>query len=140
MQNVHMRGIVMFNTIVNTILWIIVIFLISFDIVFLVQFLRIRPRTTKRLVGLLSICLVTLAALAGLVYIQIYNIDSIKSHSYYLFLSTLFIEQVIIQWTLNDQALASSSHSRLVRRIRAIMTGFVIVYVLIVLVVLIFRL
>ncbi len=128
----------MFIIVVNTILWIIVFFLICFDVVLLVQFLRIKPRTTKRLVGLLSICLVTLAALAGLVYTQIKNIDSIKSHSYFLFLSALFVEQVIAQWTLNDQALKSAHVS--IRWIWIIFTIFVIVFTLFVLIVFIFQL
>ena len=124
----------------NTILWIALIFLICMDVTYLVLFLRKRPRTTKGLVGVLSICLITLAALGGLVYIQIHNIDSFKSHSYFLFLTALFVEQVIAQWTLNDQAQALSSHTPLARRMRAIMTGIVIVYVLVVLVVFIFQL
>lgn len=124
----------------NTILWIIVFFLLCMDVSYLVLFLRKKSRATKGLLGLLSICLITLAALAGLVYIQIHNIDSFKSHSYFLFLSSLFVEQVIAQWTLNDQAQATSSHIRFVRTTRAIMTGFVIVYALIALVVVIFQL
>ena len=124
----------------NIFLWIIVVFLVCIDVAYLILFLRTRPRTTKGFLGLLSNCLITLAALAGLIYIQIRNIDSFKSHSYFLFLASLFVEQVIAQWTLNDLTQASSSHIRFVRTTRAIMTGFVIVYVLIVLVVFIFQL
>lgn len=130
----------MFVTVANTFLWIIIIFLICIDVVYLVLFLRKSPRTTKGLLGLLSICLITLAALASLVYMQIRNIDSFKSHSYFLFLSSLFVEQVIIQWALNDQTQAFSSHIRFARISRAIMTGFVLVYTLFALVIIIFQL
>lgn len=128
----------MFTTIVNTILWIFVFILIGFAIVYLVEFLRKRPRTRKRLIGLLSVCLITLAALCGLIYIQAHNINAMKSGSYFLFFSALFAEQVIVQWTLNDQALKSAHVS--IRWFWIIFTIFVIVSTLFELIVVIFQL
>ena len=114
------------------------IFLFCFDVVFLVQFLRTRPRTTKELLGLLSICLITLAALVGLIFVEVHTINTFKSGSYFLFMCALFAEQVIAQWTLNDQALKSAHVS--VRWIWIIFTIFVIVFTLFVLIVVIFQL
>lgn len=133
-----MRGSVVFDTIVNTILWIIVVLLIGMNVVYVVEFLRKRPRTRRGLVGLLSICLVTLAALCGLIYVQAHNVNAMQSGSYYLFFSALFAEQVIAQWTLNDQMLKSAHVS--VRWIWIIFTIFVIVYTIFALVVAIFHL
>lgn len=114
------------------ILWIIVIFLICLDVVFFFPFLHISSqRTTKALLGLLSNCLITLVALIALIYLQVHNVNAFKAGSSSLFLCALFVEQVIVQWTVNDQA---QSRTPTLRRVRVFMTVFVILYTLLALV------
>ena len=125
---------------VITFLWVLICVLFFIDFLYLVTFLRIKPRPKNGLAGLLSICFISLLALAGLLYVQVRGIDAFKSGSYYLFLSALFVEQVIAQWTLTNMSNLSSSRRRVMGRIRVGMTIFVIVFALFTLVVAIFHL
>ena len=82
-------------------LWVIVFLLFSMDLFYLILMLRRKPlqRTTRNWIGLLGISLISLAALIGMLFIQLRRIDPLTSDSWLLFLAAMYAEPLIASWS-----------------------------------------
>lgn len=87
-------------------LWLIVVLLFSMDLFYLILLLRRKPsqRTTQNWIGLLGMSIISLAALLGMLFLQLREIDPLTSDSWLLFLAAMYAEPLIASWSQIEEA------------------------------------
>ena len=106
--------------------WFTVIGMALLVVALLVQYVRLKHRSTKALIGLISACILWLAATIGLAVAQAHSIDLSKRGVYFLLLFDSFVIQCIYQWTIG------TVQNSMQRTLRWILTSITILFGLIV--------
>jgi len=106
--------------------WLIVLGMTFSVIASLLQYIGPEHKSTKALVGLITIVVLWLVAVISLVLVQVYSIDLIRTGGLLLLLFDNMVIQVINQWTNTNM------QKRIQRIIRWVITSLAIVLGLVV--------
>ncbi len=117
----------------NIILWGIVVVLFIYSAALLWVYLRSKDRRPRLLLSLIATSIIAVAALIGVINLQVYAIDIFKTRFYPLFFVAIFVPNIFFAWT---QPSWQQQHSH---KMRMAFLVFGVVYVLFMLVLVIWN-
>ena len=115
-----------FMIIMYTGIWIVVLGMTLSVIASFLQYRGTGHKSTKALIGLITMVVLCLAAVIGLVFAQVHSVNLAKTGGLLLLLSDSIVIQVINQWTNPNM------QKRIQRALRWMITGLAVVIGLIV--------